>query len=98
MVNVLPSLNKPVISLLPGAVLDTLKFGLRRTGAVSSDRHNPANRNCGVVPDGFTDVVVNAGTPNPLVISGNAACHLIKVQPGATVTIATGVQLTVTGR
>jgi hypothetical protein len=76
----------------------TLKFGVRWTGAVSSDWHNPANWNCGVKPDGFTDVVVSAGTPNPLVISSNAICHLIKVQPGADITIAPGVQLTITGR
>ncbi len=69
-----------------------LKFSNRWTGAANSDWNNPANWSCGAVPDANTDVVINSGT---VLISSNVTIRSLKINPGASLTVATGFALTV---
>ncbi|MES2775692.1 MAG: FG-GAP-like repeat-containing protein [Bacteroidota bacterium] len=71
----------------------TLRFSSTWTGAVDNVWENPANWKCGVVPDGNTDVIINAGT---VLLTSNLSCRSLTVKPGATVNIATGYNLTIT--
>jgi hypothetical protein len=75
----------------------TLKFIVNWKGSVSSSWHNPANWDCGVVPDANTDVIINSYV-NPPVISTNVSCRSIIAKPGTNVTVATGAKLTITGK
>ena len=62
------------------------------TGAVSNLWENPLNWSCGVVPDQYTDVIINAGT---VIVSSNANVRTItlgrevsfSVNPGYTFTV-----------
>jgi FG-GAP-like repeat/IPT/TIG domain len=69
-----------------------LKFSNRWSGAISTDWSNPANWSCGAVPDANTDVVINSGT---VVISSNVTIRSLKINPGASLTVAAGFTLTV---
>lgn len=74
-----------------------LRFAVQWTGNVSTAWENPANWDCGTLPDGKTEVVIPAGTNYPQ-IGSNAACFSLRLSPGSTVTVKTGFQLTITGR
>lgn len=76
----------------------TLKFGIRWTGTVSKAWENPANWNCGVLPDDFTDVFINSGFTNYPEVNANAVCRYIKMQPGAAVLVKAGVTLAIKGK
>jgi len=62
------------------------------TGAVGTEWENPANWSCGTVPDGFTDVVMNAGT---VVMNSNVTIRSISIQPGVSFKVNTGYTLIV---
>lgn len=74
-----------------------LRFAVQWTGNANTAWENPANWDCGTLPDGKTEVVIPAGTNYPQVGS-NAACFSLRLSPGSTVTVKTGFQLTITGR
>ncbi|MES2777521.1 MAG: hypothetical protein V4722_25300 [Bacteroidota bacterium] len=76
----------------------TLKFEISWTGNASTAWENPANWNCGVLPDGNTDVVINSGVSNFPQVNFNAACGSLKLMPGATVTVKTGMKLDIKRR
>lgn len=71
----------------------SLQFLNTWTGAVNNSWENAGNWSCGVVPDANTDVIVNTGT---VMLSSNAACRSIYINPGATFTVNNGYKLTVT--
>ena len=62
------------------------------TGAVSTAWENPNNWTCGVVADANTDVVINSGT---VIVSSNAICRSLRVNPAASITTKTGFSLKV---
>ena len=62
------------------------------TGAVNNLWETPGNWSCGTVPDEYTDVVISSGM---VVISSNAACSTLRLNPGATVSVAAGFSFTV---
>ncbi len=63
------------------------------TGAVSTAWENPLNWSCSQLPDANTDVIINSGA---VILNSNASCKSIKVNPGATLTVKPGFNLTVT--
>ncbi len=63
-------------------------------GTVSNAWENPQNWSCGVVPDGFTDVVVNSGT---VTLNSNTTVAAITVTPGAHVIVNPAYQLILLG-
>ena len=69
-----------------------LKVSNRWSGAVSTDWSNPANWNCGSVPDANTDVVISSGT---VIINTNVTIRSLTISPGASLTVAAGFTLTV---
>jgi len=74
-----------------------VKFGSNWTGAVSTAWENPSNWSCGAVPNQNTHVTVPAGLPNSPVISSNVSCRSVTVATGASITILSGFNLTITG-
>ena len=69
-----------------------IKFVNNWKGSVNNLWNNPANWSCNVVPDGNTDVVINAGTA---VLNVNGTCRSIAVSTGANFTANTGFTLQV---
>lgn len=64
-------------------------FGGLWTGAVNSDWGNPNNWQDNNVPNGFTDVLIDALAPNqPLIDNMVANCKNLTIMVGATVTIS----------
>lgn len=85
----------------PGTVTSstrTLKFGVTWTGATSTAWNVASNWNCGSVPGATTDVVIPAGMPRYPSVTSSLSCKSINIRPGATLTTAPGVILTVTGQ
>ncbi|MFZ1527844.1 MAG: peptidoglycan DD-metalloendopeptidase family protein [Ferruginibacter sp.] len=74
----------------------TLKFTSYWQGGKSGSWEDPQNWNCGNIPDANTDVVINAGSFNPLV-SSLAECRSITLQPGTDIQVNTGYKLNVRG-
>jgi hypothetical protein len=68
------------------------------TGNANTNWHDPANWDCNGVPWIFTNVVVPSGRPRYPLVSVNAEIKSLAVSPGATVTVATGVNLKVNGQ
>ncbi|MES2772685.1 MAG: hypothetical protein V4722_00780 [Bacteroidota bacterium] len=73
----------------------TIKLNISWTGAVSTAWENVANWSCGALPNNNTDVIINAGKPNFPQLNSNVNIRSLRVNPGATVTIKTGFNLTV---
>ena len=72
----------------------SLKFTSYWKGGISKAWENPSNWSCGNIPDINTDVVIPVTTNTPEV-SSSASCRTLTVNNGATVTVKTGVNLTV---
>jgi len=76
----------------PGYVW-TIQFKNTWTGSSGNNLwSNAANWSCGTLPDANTDVYIPAGR---VVINSNVTVRTLEVAPTATVTVATGVTLTV---
>jgi large repetitive protein len=69
-----------------------IKYTVNWIGAAGASWNVASNWSCGVVPDLNTDVVVNSGS---VVVTANASCRTLKINPGASVTVAAGVVLTI---
>jgi hypothetical protein len=67
-------------------------------GELSTTWSNPANWNCGVVPVTNSEVVINGNSPNYPVITSNITIKKLTVNPGASVTVQPGVNLTITSQ
>ena len=89
---------------LPGTGLNIYQwlYSFRLTnywkGTSNALWENPANWSFGIVPDTYTNVVINAGTPFSPVINSNISVHGVKVQPGARLTINSGFTINITGK
>ena len=66
------------------------------TGASNSDWTNPANW-CGGVPTGTTDIIIPSGLTNYPIIDGTYSINNIKLASGATLTLNSDGNLTITG-
>jgi hypothetical protein len=72
-----------------------LKFGSTWLGGTSTDWANPANWNCGSLPDANTDVYVNSGAAFYPLVGVSTTVRSLQTKPGTTVTVQNGVVLTV---
>ncbi|HMO60483.1 MAG TPA: hypothetical protein PKA46_00260 [Ferruginibacter sp.] len=70
----------------------TLKFQNTWRNIADTSWENPANWNCGLLPDSNTDVVIQSGT---VVLHSDATVRSIYVSKDATLTVAGGKHLTV---
>jgi len=65
----------------------------------SSDWNDPSNWSAGVLPNICTKAVINPGTPNMPTLSGTQnTCGSLKLGNGATVNMAPGAKLDITGK
>ena len=74
-----------------------LRFVETWTGYSNTAWQNASNWNCVVVPDANTDILIPGDAVIMPVINTNQSCKSLSVQPGATLTITSGVNLNVTG-
>jgi hypothetical protein len=86
-----------VVDGVPGNPV-TLRFTRIWNGSSNTDWMNTANWGCGALPDEFTDVLIPGGLGNYPLVTASAAIRQLRVSPGATVNVATGVVLEVKGR
>ena len=75
-----------------------LRFTALWTGLASTAWENPGNWNCGILPDATTDVIVKYGAPHYPVINSNAVCRSLSANPGTSVNIKTGFNLSLMGQ
>ncbi|MBL0358574.1 MAG: hypothetical protein IPP72_17690 [Chitinophagaceae bacterium] len=74
----------------------TLKLTSYWKGGAGTAWENSFNWNCGAIPDGNTDVIINTASPTLPQVNSAASCRSINVRPGTTVRVNTGASLTVT--
>jgi hypothetical protein len=72
-----------------------LKFLNLWTGAVSNEWNNAANWSCNIIPNENIDVVIDSGVTNHPYITTNTIVKSLKVHAGVSVTVASGVTLTI---
>ncbi len=65
------------------------------TGASNTNWLNAANWSCGALPDLNTDVIIPNSVPNMPIVNNNVSCKSLFIQPGATLTVATGIKLSI---
>jgi len=65
----------------------SLKITARWAGAINGNWENPANWNCGQLPDRNTDVLINAGRA---IVNSNVEIRSLRVNPSAGVTVMGG--------
>lgn len=75
-----------------------LKFTAYWNGSTSTAWENPANWNCGVLPDANTDVVVSKGVKFFPAVNTSTSCRSIKLNNETTATLQGGVELILTGK
>lgn len=95
-----PPSGAPYVQVANGALVNwpPVSPGARTwTGAADSDWENPNNWNPVGVPLATDDVSIPAGTPRDPTLSTNATVHHLVVDPNATLSLSSGVLLTVTG-
>lgn len=90
-----PRIQQGIVDLgaYEGGYLNTTTW-LGLTDAWSS----ASNWSSGNVPDACTHAIINNGTPNMPLVSGNGICYKLTVTNGATVTFANGSHLQVIGK
>jgi hypothetical protein len=69
-----------------------IKFANNWNGNANTAWENASNWSCGSVPDSFTDVTITSGT---VFLNTNATVRSLTVNPGASLIIAPGINLTV---
>lgn len=74
----------------------TLKLTSYWKGGNGTAWENELNWNCGSMPDGNTDVIINTTAPTLPQVNSDAFCRSINVRPGTTVRVNAGSSLTVT--
>lgn len=75
-----------------------LQFSDTWTGLSDATWENPSNWSCNTIPDGNTDVQIDAGAPNYPTVSSNAYCRSLNTAPGAAITIKAGFVVQITGK
>ena len=72
----------------------TLRFVNNWLGSVSTSWEDPLNWSCGIVPDRYTDAVINTGT---IVLNSNTSVASMTITPGAGLVVNPPYILTITG-
>lgn len=68
------------------------------TGAADTAWSNPANWECGLVPDQYVDAVLPPGKTNYPAVSNNAGVNSLRLENGSVITVNTGVTLDIKSR
>ena len=76
----------------------TLKFTCYWTGYSSTYWEDPANWNCGKLPDANTDVIINNGVTFFPVVHSTNSCRSISLRPGTYLSVLAGINLVLTGQ
>lgn len=76
----------------------TIKFQSTWTGNINTSWENVANWGCAVVPDENTDVILNSASSFYPILSSNASIRSLTAKPSASVSVASGFKLTITGK
>lgn len=87
-----------MISTVSGTVYsytNELKFTAVWKGSTNTLWNVASNWDCGILPDGNTDVYIVSGTTYPPVVNFNTAVRTLTVMNGATVTAVPGIQLNI---
>lgn len=74
---------------------ETLKFNAIWIGTISTAWENPANWGCSKVPDGSTDVFINAGTPFQPIVSSNTSVRSMALAGAASWSVVSGFEFKV---
>lgn len=72
-----------------------LKFSMTWEGKVSNAWENPLNWSCNVLPDEYTDVIIESGKPIYPLISSHVIIRTLQMNPGTTGTVGNGFTLTI---
>ncbi|HMO61860.1 MAG TPA: phospholipase D-like domain-containing protein [Ferruginibacter sp.] len=75
----------------------SLKFTAYWNGSASTSWEEPANWNCGVLPDAYTDVVINSSVQYFPVVNASTICRSLRLNKAATIALMNGVSLVLTG-
>lgn len=76
----------------------TYKVGVTWTGAVNTNWGVPGNWSCGIIPDEYTNVQINAGAPNYPLTELNVTIWSLRVNPAASVIIGAGFNMILLGK
>ena len=76
----------------------TLTFTAYWNGSVNENWENPANWNCGSLPDANTDVIINPGVRFFPQINTSTTCRSLRLSKGAAARLLDGINLTLTGK
>lgn len=71
----------------------TITFTSIWKGNVDSDWFNTNNWQCSILPDEYTDVIISTGSTNYPNITGNTKINSLKVESGALLSLANGINL-----
>ncbi len=75
----------------------TIRFTTIWNGISNTNWLDPANWNCNIVPDQYTDVIIPANIGNKPELNANTSVRSIRVYPNMQVLIKTGVNLDIKG-
>jgi hypothetical protein len=73
----------------------TLRFVSTWNGNVNKIWNNPANWSCGIVPDGYTDVIIGALSLNYPEVSANISVRSLTIKQGSMVSVKPGFMITI---
>ena len=75
-----------------------LKFAVKWNGSLNTAWENTGNWSCGVLPDPYTDVIINSAIDKYPVVNSSAFCRSIKALPNSTIRVTSGNSLNVSGK
>jgi hypothetical protein len=86
--------------IVNGVASNTFKLSFSNTwfGTQSTAWENPSNWSCGIIPDVYTDVIINVGSPNNPIINANTSCRSITANAASLLTIKAGFNLILSGK
>ncbi len=86
--------------IVNGVASNVFKLSFSNTwfGTQSTAWETAANWSCGTIPDVYTDVIINAGSPNNPIINANTSCRSITANAASLLTIKAGINLILLGK
>jgi hypothetical protein len=80
-----------LVDAVPGKTI-TIKFSSTWNGSVDNNWENVANWDCGILPDGYTDVLIHSGS---VILNVNTSVRSISLDPGVNLDVQPDVYLTI---
>lgn len=85
-------------SIIDTSHVHELYFTNTWLGTFSSAWENPANWDCGSIPDSNTHVIINSVVPNYPVVNSNRSCKNLRINKGARIIVNPNFKLDVIGK